>query len=145
MRKAKIWIKGRSNQHIATTEGCVWFHFASLGEFEQGRPVLEKLRLQLSFNLKLWLLFFLLRDTKYGKTHHLADAVYYLPLDTAANASHFIDTIQPKTAIFTKYEYWYHYFNELTQAANTAVYYFGDFSGRSRYFLNGMAACTAKC
>lgn len=112
--KAKLWIKGRSCQHLATTEGCIWFHFASLGEFEQGRPVLEALRGKYR-NTKIVITFFSPSGYEIRKNTPLADAVYYLPLDTAANARHFINTIKPKAAIFTKYEYWYHYFNQLHQ------------------------------
>lgn len=112
--KAKLWIKGRSTQQIGTTEGCIWFHFASLGEYEQGRPVLEALKAKDS-NTKIVITFFSPSGYEIRKNTPLADAVYYLPLDTAANAQHFINTIKPKAAIFTKYEYWYHYFNQLHQ------------------------------
>lgn len=112
--KAKLWIKGRSSQHIATTEGCIWFHFASLGEFEQGRPVLEALKTK-DPDTKIVITFFSPSGYEIRKNTPLADAVYYLPLDTASNAKHFINTIKPKAAIFTKYEYWYHYFNQLHQ------------------------------
>ncbi len=110
--KAKLWIKGRNNQLIAATESCIWFHFASLGEFEQGRPVLEALKAK-DPDSKIVISFFSPSGYEIRKNTPLADAVYYLPLDTAGNARHFINTIKPKAAIFTKYEYWYHYFNQL--------------------------------
>lgn len=113
-KKAKLWLDGRNNQHIHTHNNSIWFHFASLGEFEQGRPVLEQLRNRYPDN-KVVITFFSPSGYEIRKDTPLADAVYYLPLDTAKNAREFIDTIKPRIAIFTKYEYWYHYFNELHQ------------------------------
>jgi 3-deoxy-D-manno-octulosonic-acid transferase len=110
--KAKLWIKGRHNQQIQQFTSSIWCHFASLGEFEQGRPVLEKIRLLYPDN-KIVVTFFSPSGYEIRKNTPLADAVYYLPLDTARNAHEFIKTINPVMAIFTKYEYWYHFFNEL--------------------------------
>jgi 3-deoxy-D-manno-octulosonic-acid transferase len=112
--KAKLWIGGRKHQQFIPTNGCIWFHFASLGEFEQGRPVLEALKLK-DANTKIVVTFFSPSGYEIRKNTPLADAVYYLPLDTAANARFFINTVKPTAAIFTKYEYWYHFFNELHQ------------------------------
>ncbi|WCT11679.1 3-deoxy-D-manno-octulosonic acid transferase [Mucilaginibacter jinjuensis] len=131
--KAKLWIKGRSNQHIATTEGCIWFHFASLGEFEQGRPVLEALRAK-DPGTKIVITFFSPSGYEIRKNTPLADAVYYLPLDTATNARNFINTIKPKAAIFTKYEYWYHYFNQLHQQHTPLYIVSGIFRPKQIFF-----------
>ncbi len=111
--KARRWLNGR--EHLKVTpvpEGSIWFHFASLGEFEQGRPVLEAVRSRQPGS-KIVITFFSPSGYEVRKNTPLADAVYYLPLDTAANAKHFIEAIQPRLAVFTKYEYWYFYFNEL--------------------------------
>lgn len=110
--KAKLWIKGRSSQRVQPLASSIWFHFASLGEFEQGRPVLEQIRTSYP-GKPIVVTFFSPSGYEIRKNTSLADAVYYLPLDTAANAKQFIDTFKPVMAIFTKYEYWYHYFNEL--------------------------------
>ncbi|MCQ6960058.1 3-deoxy-D-manno-octulosonic acid transferase [Mucilaginibacter aquariorum] len=110
--KANLWIKGRREQRVRPLESGIWFHFASLGEFEQGRPVLEKTRM-LYPQHKIVITFFSPSGYEIRKNTPLADAVYYLPLDTAKNAREFISAIKPVMAIFTKYEYWYHYFNEL--------------------------------
>jgi 3-deoxy-D-manno-octulosonic-acid transferase len=83
-----------------------------LGEFEQGSPVLEELKALYPEN-KMIITFFSPSGYEIRKNTPLADAVYYLPLDTEENARQFIDTIQPRMAFFTKYEYWYHYFNEV--------------------------------
>jgi 3-deoxy-D-manno-octulosonic-acid transferase len=111
-KKAKLWIDGRRNVELIRLNDSIWFHFASLGEFEQGRPVLEKLRVT-NPQSKIVITFFSPSGYEIRKNTPLADAVYYLPLDTAQNARHFISVINPTIAIFTKYEYWYHYFNEL--------------------------------
>ena len=110
--KARLWIKGRRDISIIRYPNSIWFHFASLGEFEQGRPVLEAMR-YLYPDYKIVLTFFSPSGYEIRKNTPLADAVYYLPLDTAKNARRFINAIQPTIAIFTKYEYWYHFFNEM--------------------------------
>jgi len=111
-KKAKKWLIGRKIQKIKPLSSSIWFHFASLGEFEQGRPVLEKIKIL--YPLKpVVLTFFSPSGFEIRKNTPLAHAVYYLPLDTKLNAQVFVSTIKPEIAIFTKYEYWYHYFNEL--------------------------------
>jgi 3-deoxy-D-manno-octulosonic-acid transferase len=111
-KKAKLWVSGRANNSFIKYPHSTWFHFASLGEFEQGRPVLESLR-KSHPDKKIVITFFSPSGYEVKKNTPLADAVYYLPLDTASNAAKFIDAIQPDMAIFTKYEYWYHFFNAL--------------------------------
>ncbi|WP_259065336.1 3-deoxy-D-manno-octulosonic acid transferase [Mucilaginibacter sp. X4EP1] len=113
-KKAKLWIKGRKNSALIRYPESIWFHFASLGEFEQGRPVLEQMR-GLNPDVKIVITFFSPSGYEVRKKTPLADAVYYLPLDTRKNAIEFIETINPKLAIFTKYEYWYHFFSQLHQ------------------------------
>ena len=116
--KAKRWVAGRKNllQHIEQTievgQKHIWFHFASLGEFEQGRAVMEQIRAKYPSE-KIIVTFFSPSGYDIRKNTPLADYVFYLPEDTARNAKRFIQLIDPKFVIFTKYEYWYHYFNEL--------------------------------
>ena len=110
-KKAKLWINGRKNQSLIRYEDSIWFHFASLGEFEQGRPVLEEMRTAYPDN-KIVVTFFSPSGYQVKKDTPLANAVYYLPLDTEKNAREFLNAINPKIVIFTKYEYWYHFFNE---------------------------------
>jgi len=115
--KAKLFIKGRKNgytqivQRINPNEKHVWFHFASLGEFEQGRPVLEKLK-TLYPTKKIVVTFFSPSGYEIRKNYALAD-VFYLPVDTKKNAAWFIESINPEMAIFTKYEFWHFYFKAL--------------------------------
>jgi 3-deoxy-D-manno-octulosonic-acid transferase len=111
-KKARLWVNGRKNTDYINYEQSIWFHFASLGEFEQGRPLLEHFRKKYP-QKKIVITFFSPSGYEVRKNTPLADAVYYLPLDTAANARRFISAINPEIAIFTKYEYWYHFFNEL--------------------------------
>ena len=115
--KAKLFINGRKNiwLQIASktnpNDNPIWFHFASLGEFEQGRPVLEALKNQKP-QKKIIVTFFSPSGYEIRKNYALAD-VFYLPLDTHKNAERFIKLVNPQQAIFTKYEFWFHYFNEL--------------------------------
>ncbi len=119
-KKARLWINGRKEQAFIRYSESIWFHFASLGEFEQGRPVLEEIRRIYPAD-KIVVTFFSPSGFEIRKHTPLADAVYYLPLDTAKNAREFIDAINPKMAVFTKYEYWYHFFNEMHRR-NAPVY-----------------------
>jgi 3-deoxy-D-manno-octulosonic-acid transferase len=113
-KKAKKWLNGRKCNNIIGNDASLWFHFASLGEFEQGRPVLEQIR-ALHLGKIIVITFFSPSGYEVRKNTPLADFVYYLPLDTSKNAFDFIDKINPTIAVFTKYEYWYHYFNELNK------------------------------
>jgi 3-deoxy-D-manno-octulosonic-acid transferase len=110
--KAKLWINGRKKTGYQQFSNSAWFHFASLGEFEQGLPVLVAYRSKYP-DTKIIITFFSPSGFEIRKNTPFADAVYYLPLDTAQNARKFIDAINPSIAVFTKYEYWYHFFNEL--------------------------------
>ncbi|HEY1023843.1 MAG TPA: glycosyltransferase N-terminal domain-containing protein [Sphingobacteriaceae bacterium] len=117
-KKARKWLEGRKNLFRAvagavdTSERSIWFHFASLGEFEQGRPVLEQLKKKRP-NSKVVITFFSPSGYEIRKDYALADHVFYLPLDTQKNASEFIRLINPEIAVFTKYEFWHHYFRTL--------------------------------
>ena len=117
--KARLFIKGRTNifqkmQASLRAEKHVWFHFASLGEFEQGRPVLEQIKNQYP-QKKIVITFFSPSGYEVRKNYALADGVFYLPLDTAKNAGELVRIINPELVIFTKYEYWYHYFKRLNE------------------------------
>ncbi|HEY0057214.1 MAG TPA: glycosyltransferase N-terminal domain-containing protein [Pedobacter sp.] len=116
--KARLWIEGRKNifekisKEVNPNLPSIWFHFASLGEFEQGRPVLEQVRHSYPSH-KLIVTFFSPSGYELRKNYNKADHVFYLPLDTKQNAVKFLQLINPTLAFFTKYEFWYHYFNEL--------------------------------
>lgn len=114
--KAAKWKSGRTNlpDHLPENlEGCVWIHCASLGEFEQGRPLIEALKEERG--VKILLTFFSPSGYEIRKNYPLADAVVYLPLDTPENAKRFLDKIKPSIAIFVKYEIWHNFFREIGQ------------------------------
>lgn len=90
----------------------VWFHCASLGEFEQGRPVMEAYR-QAHPDIPLLLTFFSPSGYEIRKNYTGADYVFYLPLDTPLNARRFLNIVQPQCAVFVKYEYWYFFLTAL--------------------------------
>lgn len=116
--KAQRWLKGRQDwpsrmrEDGIGTKPVVWIHAASLGEFEQGRPVLEAIRATWP-GYKILLTFFSPSGYEVRKDYKGADYVYYLPLDTRKNAREFLDIVQPVMAIFIKYEFWYHYLTAL--------------------------------
>ncbi|MFT6997728.1 MAG: 3-deoxy-D-manno-octulosonic-acid transferase [Cryomorphaceae bacterium] len=114
--KASKWKSGRKNyfQNLPQDmEGCIWIHCASLGEFEQGRPIIEALKEKTS--QKILLTFFSPSGYEIRKDYQEVDAVVYLPLDTMANAKKFLDHFKPSTAIFVKYEVWHHFFREMQE------------------------------
>ena len=113
--KAKVFTDGRKNLFNVLSQTIrenraplIWMHCASLGEFEQGRPVLEKLKVEFP-QYKILLTFFSPSGYEVQKEYEKADFVFYLPLDTPSNAWKFISLTRPALAIFVKYEFWYHY------------------------------------
>ncbi len=108
--KIKLFNTGRKDtfqklESISKSDKTIWFHAASLGEFEQGRPVLESLRKSHS-NYKIILTFFSPSGYEVRKNYPYADVVCYLPLDTKKNMSRFIQLVHPELAIIIKYEFW---------------------------------------
>ncbi|MFV0605640.1 MAG: 3-deoxy-D-manno-octulosonic acid transferase [Niabella sp.] len=118
--KAKLWKKGRKNifyrleQDMQDSRQVIWMHCASLGEFEQGRPVLESLRKNYPLH-KILLTFFSPSGYEIRKNYQGADWVYYLPLDTKCNVRRFLKIVNPSLVIFVKYEYWYNYLHQLSK------------------------------
>ena len=114
--KAAAFNKGRSTQAhalrstfpLADQGQLVWVHCASLGEFEQGRPVIEAIKAWRP-SVKIFLTFFSPAGYEVRKNYSLADYVFYLPWDTRKNAEWFAENIKPMLAVFVKYEFWYHY------------------------------------
>lgn len=108
-------------------------HCASLGEFEQGRPVLEQLKQEYPDTL-LVLTFFSPSGYEVRKDYKGADFVWYLPLDTPGNAAAFIALLQPQLALFVKYEFWYNYISTLYQKGIPVVYFSAIFQPRHIFF-----------
>jgi len=86
----------------------VWVHCASLGEFEQGRPLIETLKARFP-HIKILLTFFSPSGYEVQKNYSAADYIFYLPWDTPQQAKQFVEITKPDLAIFIKYEFWYHY------------------------------------
>ncbi|MFZ4572271.1 MAG: 3-deoxy-D-manno-octulosonic acid transferase [Bacteroidales bacterium] len=95
-----------------TNHDLIWFHCASLGEFEQGRPVIEEIRARHP-GMKIIVTFFSPSGYAIRRNYSQADAVVYLPLDTPENARFWVDTVKPRIAFFIKYEYWFNFLREL--------------------------------
>jgi 3-deoxy-D-manno-octulosonic-acid transferase len=116
--KANQWVKGRKNifirleKAINNHNNIVWFHCASLGEFEQGKPIIEAYKVKYPQH-KILLTFFSPSGYEIRKNTSLADFIFYLPADTTANTKRFISIIKPIKAIFIKYEFWFNYMAEL--------------------------------
>lgn len=117
--KAKLLYDGRMEtakrlKELRLSGKVVWIHAASLGEFEQGRPIIEKLKEQHP-DYKIVLTFFSPSGYEVRKNFDLADCVLYLPSDTKSHARQFIDAINPEKVFFIKYEFWYHFLIELSK------------------------------
>jgi len=117
--KARLFVNGRTDLFqklesavIKSKEPLIWIHCASLGEFEQGRPIIESFKKQ-DPAIKILLTFFSPSGYEVRKNYEQADYIFYLPWDTAHNAKKFIGITQPDLVIFIKYEFWYFYTREL--------------------------------
>lgn len=128
--KAKAWVLGRKGwrrtlQNQVTRgrepgQPLVWVHCASLGEFEQGRPVIEAMKAQ-NPHVFVLLTFFSPSGYEVRKNYPLANAVAYLPADTSRNVRDFLRLVQPNLAIFVKYEFWYRFLEGLQKRAIPAI------------------------
>ena len=116
--QASLWVKGRKKwaekitDKIKPEDRAIWIHCASLGEFEQGRPVIEAIKKETP-GLKIVLTFFSPSGYEIRKNYPNADCISYLPADTPANASRFINLVKPEFVIFVKYEFWNNYISVL--------------------------------
>lgn len=121
----KMWIGERAafgvlQKQVEPNAKYIWFHAASLGEFEQGRPLIEKIKKEYP-NYKILLTFFSPSGYEVRKNYEQADIVTYLPIDTVANAQRFLRIVRPVMAFFIKYEFWYNYLHILRHR-NIPVY-----------------------
>ena len=116
--KAKQWVEGRRDifediaRKINKDDKVIWLHVASLGEFEQGRPIIEQIRKEHP-EYKILLTFFSPSGYEIRKNYEGADYIFYLPIDTPLNVKRFLDIAHPEIAIFVKYEFWLNYLYEL--------------------------------
>jgi len=115
------------------SQPVIWFHAASLGEFEQGRPVIEHFRNQHP-DWKILLTFFSPSGYEIRKHYAQADCIVYLPFDTPKHAKNFIKLVQPQIAIFIKYEFWYNYLNAL-EKQHVRTFFVSTIFRPSQYFF----------
>jgi 3-deoxy-D-manno-octulosonic-acid transferase len=143
--KANLWINGRKDWKKKLQEidfkghPVYWFHCASLGEFEQGRPLIEEIKSQ--GNCKILLTFFSPSGYELRKNYKNADWVLYLPADTISNAHFFVKTVQPKAVFFIKYEFWFNYLNEL-KANDTPVFLISGIFRKDQHFFKWYGSWT---
>lgn len=139
-KKASLWAEGRKN--IFTTikskinsnaSPIAWFHCASLGEFEQARPVIEKFKQNFPIH-KICLTFFSPSGFEIRKNYTGADFIFYLPEDTKENAQQFIQLLNPAIVFFTKYEFWYFYLHELKTRQIPAISFSAKFRKNQLFF-----------
>ena len=144
--KARLWWQGRQGirhtieQRLADRqERRIWIHVASLGEFEQARPIIEQIK-QHDTSLKIVLTFFSPSGYEIRKNYPLADYIFYLPADTSSNAKWFLDAMKPEVAVFIKYEFWLNYLSELRNRAVPTYLVSAIFRADSVFFKHWGAA-----
>ena len=142
-KKAKMWLKGRKELFPRMElelsgddedEQLVWFHCASLGEFEQGRPIIEKLK-SIYPEKRILLTFFSPSGYEVRKNYTGADYIFYLPSDTRANAKKLLDLFKPAAVVFVKYEYWYNYIDEIYTRKIPLIVVSAIFRKNQHFFL----------
>lgn len=137
--KIKLFVSGRKQTFELLTTGIsqgdkvVWMHVASLGEFEQGLPITERLRSEYPSH-KILVTFFSPSGYEVRKNTSTADLVVYLPMDTKQNASRFLNTVRPELALFVKYEIWPNYLRELEKRKIPALLISAIFTKEQIYF-----------
>ena len=137
--KILLGVKGRSktfskiNSVIKSNDNCIWFHCASLGEYEQGLPVFKEIK-KLYKNHKIVLTFFSPSGYEIRKNTNVADVVTYLPVDTKKNAERWLKIVNPKLTVFVKYDIWPNYLSELKKRQHRAVLISALFRGNQSYF-----------
>lgn len=137
--KLSLFVSGRKEvfdklkNNINTTDKTIWFHAASLGEYEQGVPVIEKIKTNYPSH-KIVVSFFSPSGYEVRKNNTLADVTVYLPLDTKSNAQKFIETIHPEMVFFIKYEFWPNYLQELKNQ-NIKTYLISGIFRKNQFFF----------
>ncbi len=138
--KAKQWVEGRKDIYNKIEKALannkkplIWVHAASLGEFEQGRPVIEALK-EKHPNYGIFLTFFSPSGYEVRKNYELADFVFYLPLDTPGNAKKFLEIVPVQLAVFIKYEYWYNYLRVIRNNKIPIVFVSAIFRKKQSFF-----------
>ncbi len=137
--KARSWHRGRKDlvkriiYETRETENIIWVHCASLGEFEQGKPIIEYIKKEYP-KYKILITFFSPSGYEIRKNYPLADFVYYLPADKPGNAKAIVRSLNPALAIFVKYEFWFNYFQELNNNDIPLILISASFRPEQRFF-----------
>jgi len=137
--KANLWIQGRKNwrnilsKKYPQQKKVIWFHCASVGEFEQGRPLIEKIKINHP-DYFILLTFFSPSVFELRKNYPFADFICYLPLDTKKNAKDFISLVNPELVIFVKYEIWLNFLFELKERNIPTILISAYFNEKSNFF-----------
>ncbi|MFT6064790.1 MAG: 3-deoxy-D-manno-octulosonic-acid transferase [Polaribacter sp.] len=136
-KKIKLFVDGRKEtfHKIADLkkDKTIWFHAASLGEFEQARPIIEDLKKNHN-QYKILVTFFSPSGYEVTKNYNLADVICYLPLDSKLNARKFIEEVKPSIAIFIKYEFWPNLLNELKKKEVSTILVSGILREKQLFF-----------
>jgi 3-deoxy-D-manno-octulosonic-acid transferase len=138
-KKAKLWIDGRKDvfhylkNNIPPKTKLAWFHVSSLGEFEQGRPIIEAFKVEFP-DFKILLTFFSPSGYEIKKDYQVADYICYLPLDTPKNAKRFIQLTNPELVFFVKYDYWYHFLKQAKKSGAKLLLISGVFRNNQAFF-----------
>ncbi len=138
--KAALFIQGRKHWQsklrkavLASNLPIIWMHCSSLGEYEQGKPLLLGLKKQYPQH-HLLLTFFSPSGYEIRKDNAVADMVFYLPMDTPFNAKAFIKIVQPSLAVFVKYEFWYNYIKQLNDNNIPTIFISAIFRPQQYFF-----------
>ena len=138
-KKIRLWVKGRGDifkqlsEAIKEEQNIVWFHCASLGEFEQGKPILKAYKKKYPKH-KILLTFFSPSGYEIRKNNKDSNWVFYLPADTKKNAKEFISIVRPIKAVFIKYEFWFNYMTELKEK-NIPLYSVSSIFRKEQFFF----------
>ena len=133
-KKAKEWTSGRKNwqnQLRDLPENSIWIHASSLGEFEQVKPLIEKLNER---GEKILLTIFSPSGFPAAKEYELVEKTIYLPLDTKSNATEFLDLAKPKAAVFVKYDFWFNFITQLHERKVPTFFFSCTFRSNQIYF-----------
>lgn len=137
--KMKLFVNGRKTvfqtleQKIKSSDKTIWFHAASLGEFEQGLPVMEKIKEKFP-NHKIVVTFFSPSGYEVRKNNTISDVTVYLPLDTKSNAKRFLKLVHPEMVFFIKYEFWPNYLKKLKNSNIPTYLISGIFRENQAFF-----------
>ena len=137
--KIKLFVNGRKNvfsileEKIKPSDKTIWFHSASLGEYEQGLPVIEKIKEKYPDH-KIIVTFFSPSGYEVRKNNTVADVTVYLPLDTKSNAKQFLKLAHPELVFFIKYEFWLNYLKELETSKTPTYLISGIFRDNQMFF-----------